>query len=216
MKQTKPSLHTNDILGLQINEAYSAPKIYTSVIAHIHELYLVGELGDAEGYIEWFHLIRHANADDVIVIHINCPGGDGATAIQFMRVIQECEATVIASIEGDCMSAATMIALSCDQFIIADHSRFMVHNYSAMAMGKGNEMYDHITAERTWSEKLIKDSYQDFLTDSEILQVLEGKDFWLAKDDVLRRLERKKKATLKKIKSSRKKLKPKEEVTDDE
>lgn len=114
------------------------------------------------------------------------------------------------------MSAATMIALSCDQFIIADHSRFMVHNYSAMAMGKGNEMYDHITAERTWSEKLIKDSYQDFLTDSEILQVLEGKDFWLAKDDVLRRLERKKKATLKKIKSSRKKLKPKEEVTDDE
>lgn len=168
-------------------------KPLTNPRGYIHELYLTGEVIEAEHYIDWFHLIRHATEDDLIIIHINSPGGDGATAIQFKSVLAETDAGVIASVEGDCMSAATMIMLSCDHLVIAEHSRFLIHNYSAMTMGKGGEMYDHITAERVWSESLMRDIYKGFLTEAEIAQVLEGKDFWMDRDEVIKRTEKKKK-----------------------
>jgi ATP-dependent protease ClpP protease subunit len=206
MKQHKLSMPTGSILALP-NGQDTAPRVFTNAISHMHEFYITGEIEDPEYYIDWFHTIRHANPNDIVVLYINSPGGDGSTAIQFKAVIEDCPALVMASIEGDCMSAATMIALTCDQMIIADHSRFMIHNYSAMSMGKGNEMFDHITAERLWSENLMRDIYSGFLTDAEISQVLEGKDIWLNKEEVTKRLERR----IKLQKKNQKKPKPKKE-----
>jgi ATP-dependent protease ClpP protease subunit len=186
----------------------------------IIELYLSGEIIEAERYIKWFHIIRHSNDSDIIVIHINSPGGDAATAVQFRRVIEEADGVVLASIEGDCMSAATMIMLSCHNAIIADHSRFLIHNYSGGTIGKGGEMFDKIASERTWSDKLLRDIYKGFLSEPEITQVLDGKDFWMDKDEVEERLKKREKFLKKTEKSAtpRKKSKQKtilEEATEE-
>jgi ATP-dependent Clp protease protease subunit len=192
-----------DITELQPGVLSPVRKPLSNPKGYIHELYLTGEVVEAEHYTDWFHLIRHATEEDIIIIHINSPGGDGVTAIQFRSVLSETEAQVVASIEGDCMSAATMIMLSCDGIAVAEHSRFLIHNYSAMTMGKGGEMYDHITAERTWSENLMRDIYKGFLTDAEITQVLEGKDFWMDQEEVIRRADRKQKFLLKEFKKKK-------------
>ena len=51
------------------------------------------------------------------------------------------------------------------------------------------EMYDQMNFERTWSEGLFRDVYDGFLTDKEINAMLDGRDIWLAADDVMKRLE---------------------------
>lgn len=158
-------------------------------IGHIHEFYLSGEIESAEEYIEWFDTIRHAGETDIVKIYINSPGGDLFTAIQFMRVLAETNATVVASVEGACMSAATMIFLCAENFEVTPHSMFMFHNYSGGTFGKGGEMIDQLQHERTWSAKLLREVYAGFLTEDEITAMLDNRDLWMDGSEVVKRLE---------------------------
>jgi|TARA_B110000977_G_scaffold198721_1_gene284222 ATP-dependent protease ClpP protease subunit len=160
-------------------------------IGHVHEFYLSGEIESSENYVEWFDTIRHAGESDVVKIYINSPGGDLFTAIQFMRVLSETEATVVASVEGACMSAATMIFLCAEQFEVTPHSMFMFHNYSGGTFGKGGEMIDQLQHERKWSEGLLREVYEDFLSESEITSILDNRDIWLDGKEILARLTNK-------------------------
>ncbi|NBP03129.1 MAG: hypothetical protein EBU90_24060 [Proteobacteria bacterium] len=141
--------------------------------------------------VEMFDVIRNTSETDIIKLHINSSGGHLFTAIQFMRVLAECQAQVICSVEGACMSAATMIFLSGNAFEISEHSIFMFHNYSSIIMGKGGEMYDNIIHERKWSEKILRGSYKNFLTEEEISSILDNKDIWMDGEEVLKRLKKK-------------------------
>ena len=158
-------------------------------IATIHEFYLTGEIGSPDEYIEWFDAIRHASETDAVKIYINSPGGDLFTAIQFLRVLSDTDATVVCSVEGACMSAATMIFLSADHFEVTPHSIFMFHNYSGGVIGKGGEMIDQLQHERRWSERLMKEIYKDFMTADEIKAMLDNKDFWMDGEEVVERLQ---------------------------
>lgn len=165
--------------------------VYTNKpLASLHTIYISGEIENPDEYTDVFETIRHAGPNDAVQIHINSPGGDLFTAIQFMRVLKETEATVITSVEGACMSAATLIFLAGDQFQISDHSVFMFHNYSTMMFGKGGELYDGIMHDRKWSENLLKTEYEGFLTEEEVKSILDGKDIWLDADDAFNRLEK--------------------------
>jgi len=169
-------------------------------LGNLHEFYLTGDIKEAEHYTEWFDHIRRAQQTDIVKVYINSFGGDLFTAIQFMRVMGESQATVICSVEGACMSAATMIFLCADAFEISEHSMFMFHNYSGGAFGKGGEMIDQLNHEREWSEKLLTGVYEDFLTKKEIDSILDNKDIWMDGDEVVNRLEKK----AKKVKRSNK------------
>lgn len=177
-----------EIIELMQGKQKTPKDTFTKPIGHVYEFYLVGEIESADNYIDWFDTIRHATENDVIKIYINSPGGDMFTAIQFMRVIAETRGTVISSVEGACMSAATMIFLIAEQFEVTPHSMFMFHNYSGGTMGKGGEMIDQLQHERKWSANLLKEIYENFLTQTEIESMLDNKDLWMDGTEVIRRL----------------------------
>lgn len=165
-------------------------KMYsTRPLASYHEFYLSGLIEDPEEYIHIFDLIRHAGSEDLIKIYINSPGGDLFTAMQFIRVMSDSEATIVVSVEGHCASAATLIALAADLVELSNHCVWMCHNYSSGAGGKGGEMYDRMNFERKWSDSLFRDIYDGFLTEKEINAMLDGRDIWLDVNDVAKRLE---------------------------
>jgi ATP-dependent protease ClpP protease subunit len=166
----------------QNNGAYSKP------ISNLYEFYLTGEIESPENYVDWFDTIRHASEHDIVKIYINSYGGDLFTAIQFLRVMTESSAVKIVSVEGACMSAATMIFLAADQFEVTPHSVFMFHNYSGGTIGKGGEMIDQLLHERKWSEKLLEDIYDGFLSKDEIKAMLDNKDLWMDGEEVVRRV----------------------------
>jgi ATP-dependent protease ClpP protease subunit len=181
-------------------------------LSTMHEFYLTGDIESAENYIDWFDTIRHAGEHDAIKIYINSYGGDLFTAIQFLRVLAETPATKIISVEGACMSAATMVFMCADNYEVTPHSVFMFHNYSGGTIGKGGEMIDQLLHERKWSENLLRNIYEDFMTDDEIKSMLDNKDIWMDGEEVVKRInarveakERKAKKTLEKKPSTRKK-----------
>jgi ATP-dependent protease ClpP protease subunit len=177
---------------------------FSTEYGSIKEYYLSDEIGDASDYIGWFHEMRNCRSTDLIKLHINCPGGNLFTTIQFMQALSETEAHIIVSVEGACMSAATLIFLMADEYMITNHSMFLFHNYSAGTAGKGGEMYHGMVHERAWSAKLFKDLYSDFLTESEIKDMLEDKDIWMDATEVLNRLEKRGKKIQKRIQAEQK------------
>lgn len=185
-QKVKPTVDKNllNILGANTCPMYSG-----KALATLHSIYISGDIQSPENYTDAFELIRQCGESDIIKIHINSHGGDLFTAVQFMRVLKEAECNIICSVEGACMSAATLIFLAADSFEISDHSAFMFHNYSTRMAGKGGELYDSITFDRKWSEGMLKTEYEGLLTEDEIDSVLNNKDIWFSADEMGDRLE---------------------------
>ena len=162
---------------------------FSKPVAQLHAFYLSGPIIEAEEYIEWFDTIRNASAVDTIRIYINSPGGDLYTTLQFLRVMSETEAHITTSVEGACMSAATMIFLHGHTQEVTPHSLFMFHDYSSGTFGKGGEQYDQIQFERAWSRNFMSEVYRDFLTESEIESMMHNKDIWMGHEEVIKRLQ---------------------------
>jgi ATP-dependent Clp protease, protease subunit len=178
-----------DIMDLFKTPNKQSERFSTRHAAAIHEFYLSGDIESPDEYLEWFDTIRNAGKNDVVRIYINSYGGDLFTAIQFLRVLQDSEATIMVSVEGACMSAATLVFMCGHHFEVSEHSMFMFHNYSSGVVGKGGEMFDQLQHERVWSEKLMRDVYSDFLTEEEITSILENKDIWMDGEQVIERLK---------------------------
>ena len=170
------------------NIGTSEMTVFEKPLGRLYKFYLSGAVKPSADYIQWFETIRNASENDVIIFHINSFGGDLFSAIQFMRVMNETKAQLVASVEGICMSAATLIFLSAKHWEISKHTIFMFHNYTSGNFGKGGELFDHITHERKWSESLWRDVYKGFLTETEIESILNNKDIWLSGEDVTKRL----------------------------
>jgi len=156
----------------------------------VYDLYLNNYIESADNYKEWNQLFRAATPQDVIYMHINSYGGDLNTAIQMIRAMRECQGTIITSIEGACMSAATVIFLQGDVCEVSDHSQFMVHTYSGGSWGKGSEIVAQVLHDNDWISNLFQDVYRGFLSEDEIDAVIAGTDMWMSPTDVFNRLKK--------------------------
>ena len=201
-------MHRNNPQTVQQSSSLQKAFVNKS-INQLHSFYLSGNIEDPSEYVAWFELMRNAGEHDVIQLHINSYGGDLFTAIQFMRAIADTQAHVICSVEGACMSAATMIFLCADTYEVSEHSMFMFHNYSSATFGKGGEMFDNIIHERKWSEHLLNRVYDGFLNKDEIASLLHNKDIWMDGEEVLKRLNERQKKFEKLAKDNAKKIQSK-------
>lgn len=140
-------------------------------------------------YNELCHKLRTAEEGDTVTLHLNTPGGMIDSAFMIIDAIKNSKATVTASLTGTVASAGTIIALACDKLVVADYTAWMSHNYSGGLSGKGHEM----KARQEFIDKSLETSFRalhkGFFNDKELRSLIDGKDFWLAKDEVLDRWE---------------------------
>ena len=155
------------------------------------DVYLNTGIDEPSYYSEICYILSTLTEDETVYFHINTPGGVLDSAFQLVDAIKGCRATTIARLTGTVASAGTIIALSCDKLIVAEHTSFMIHNYSAGAYGKGNELkarQEHIDKS---TNDAFKEFYSGFLADKEIKEIINGKDIWLTADEVRMRWQRK-------------------------
>jgi ATP-dependent Clp protease protease subunit len=80
-----------------------------------------------------------ANGGDVL-LNINSPGGDVFEARAMQAIVANYKGKVTGVIAGVCASAATYLALACDEVKMMDGSLFMIHNSWTIAMGDKNDL----------------------------------------------------------------------------
>lgn len=152
-------------------------------------MWLIDEVAEATKYLKWFDILQSAGEDDLVIIHVNSPGGYLDTAIQLITQIKTSDAQVVCQIESQCCSAATMIALACQGLICYPHAYMMIHTSSGCSFGKQSDIKRQEDFYNEWLDNFFKDIYKDFLTEKEIQDVLGGKDIWLNSDEVMERFK---------------------------
>lgn len=159
----------NTFMQIPIDEDIKGPMYYRGVTQAI------GELGQG----------------DVIRFDINSPGGQLSGLVSLLTAIDETEAHVIANIVGAASSAASVLALHCDEIYVSDYASMLVHNASYAVGGKAADIHGYVLHLNKISEKMLKDTYKYFLTPEEIDRVILGADFWFNAEEIIERLGKK-------------------------
>lgn len=127
--------------------------------------YLSGEIGAPILYTDLLYTLRTAGKTDMILLHLNTPGGNFDTGLQIINNIGASEARVITILEARAYSMGAMIFLAGDELIVHDTCQLMFHNYSSALIGKGNEQQAQVLAISKWFEKVMRQVCKPFLAD---------------------------------------------------
>lgn len=184
------------LLGADSSDPFDAyvPIIQTPDNRHT-DVYLTDSISYPYEYDKLCHTLGKAQHGDTVTFHINNGGGIIDSAFRVIDAMKSSKAHIVAKLSGTVASAATVISLAADELVIADYTSFMVHNYSGGAVGKGHE----IKAQQEFIDRELnfafREIYQGFLTEKEMTQVINGRDVWLNKKEVLARWHAKRNPT---------------------
>lgn len=159
--------------------------IVNSVQFSEYTLYLTGPIGSPSNYMDHFSALKMANEGDVVVFHINTPGGDLGTATMMIEHIKACPARVIGVIGIECASAGSAIMLAMDEIRVSELSTVLIHNFSYSVGGSASSVYNHADFNVRLNERWIRATYGDFLPEDKILRVLDGVDVLLDSDQII-------------------------------
>jgi ATP-dependent protease ClpP protease subunit len=135
--------------------------------------------------------ISELSEGDIVEFNINSPGGNLNGLIALLSAISETDAHVIANITGECHSAASILALNCDEIRVSPHCTMLVHHVSFSTGGKAADIRAYVNHLNENTEELLRKTYTNFLSEVEIENVLNGLQLWLDADEVISRLEKK-------------------------
>lgn len=161
----------------------------TEVRGQQHTYYLTGSITEPENYVSLCNTLRTSGPQDEVIIRINSRGGMVSSERMIINAIQESQANVVGFIEYDCMSAATGVFLACKQHDWADHIQFMAHCAFWGSVGKNPDVKSQTEFGIKQLEEEITSTYTGLLTDEEISQLNEGKEFWFGANELERRME---------------------------
>lgn len=149
-------------------------------------VFLNDEIYEPGVYNELCYTLENTKAD-VVRLYMNNGGGQLDSMLSIIASMKKCPCKIIGVLSGTVASAATMIALQCDELEVADHTAFMIHSASGGTSGKSHETKAYMEFNDKNLKEIFNAVYKSFLTDIEIKRVLDGKDMWMTKEEVVTR-----------------------------
>lgn len=157
------------------------PKIYTINFWH--------DFDDPRNYIPYFKILQEAHEEDQIIFYFDSPGGRIDTLNLFLNALRRCKSKYILARVNYAASAAALLALYCDNIEFNTNSTLMLHTYSGGYRGKGQEVQSEVEHYGKNYNELNKYILQKILTDKEIQELLDGKDFYFTGEEAVKRLK---------------------------
>ena len=180
------------------NKLEYMPKIYT--IKFWHEF-----SSDATLYNSYFEVLNKAREEDDIIFYFNSCGGSCSTLNLFINALRRCKSRNVTAVVNYAASAAALLALYCDNIILNTNSTLMLHDFSTFVLGKSQEVEADLIHTKENIHKLMRYICQKVLSEEEIEQMFNGKDFYFNEKEVMERLKKFAKKKLKEQKDSEKK-----------
>ena len=157
------------------------------------DVYLTEVIDIPSVYDEFCYVLESAYVGDTIRLHINNGGGSADSAFMIVDAMKNSKAHTIGKISGMVASASTIIAMYCDELVVADYSQLMIHNYFHGAQGTGNQVKEYVNFTDKEFTAAVKKVYAGFITPSEMDQVSkDDKELWFGAQEVRERWAAKK------------------------
>lgn len=187
--------------GLEQELITTAPSIFAFAQPTTHyKIFLDQTITEPALYRNEITALLTMQEGDSVDLLINCKGGNVAAARAVLECLKSTPATTRAIIMGYCYSAATFLALACDEIIVTDAAEFMIHTASFGTEGTTALVKSHSDFVIKQVHKLLDETYEGLLTQKEIDAVKNGTEFWFSAEELRVRLENRAKYLAKKNK----------------
>lgn len=137
------------------------------------------------GAMSVIEAIAQAGDAKTLCVRISSPGGDVFESRAIMAAISRFPGNTVAYIDGVCASAATSVALACNEVVMSDGALFMVHCASAMAYGDKTELRDIANLLEKVEGLIVADYTKKTGKDAAELMDMMEKETWLTSAEAL-------------------------------
>lgn len=168
------------------------PAIFATPKGAMYTVNISQVFGDAYTFDEVVHLLTTASPDDSFNIVINSDGGNLFSLIALRNAIRSSQAQIHMNLLGIGASAGSALFLeTAHSYQVHDNSCLMIHN---MLCGTGFDDTQKIRTRAEYNmkmnERFVRETYQDFLTEDEIYDVIfNSREIYLEDVEIRQRLE---------------------------
>jgi ATP-dependent protease ClpP protease subunit len=140
-------------------------------------------------YRNLLNRLENATEDDLIQVHLDNVGGSLDGCIAICNALRRTEGQVHAVVSGRCYSAGSIILMYCQSAEIGPWARVMLHCSTGGFFGRSHEVHQDFNFNHAFVNDFLAESYAGFLTEDEIKQLLDGRDFWMGGEECSQRLQ---------------------------
>lgn len=155
-----------------------------------YNLYLHGEIGQPDDFMEHFAVYKSAGEGDLIRLYINSPGGSLSTGMEYIRHMRECSANIIAVLGVEVASMASAIALEADEIELDEMSTLLIHSFQYGTQGSEFSVYNQAQFNNRLNQRWVKNHFGEFLSEEELEDVFKGVDILLDAEQISQRWKR--------------------------
>lgn len=182
-KASKPKASIGDMFPHQ-SSIYGVPYGGMKYIVN-----LTDDFDIPHSFDEVIALLANATEDDEITWNIVSSGGYIDSLEMLLAWKEMCVAKQTHVLTSSAASAATAFFLSpADQYLVFDTASFMIHESNYGSGGTASNVRRHTEHVDKKNDKFIRNTYKDFLDESEIEDVLKGVEIYLDADAIRSRL----------------------------
>lgn len=172
------------VKGSEFLGYYTQTKVQNNV-----EVFLDEAIREPKYYRQVIQMLGSLSEIDTCTFFVETPGGNADGILALCEAVDACEGQVQAIITGQASSAGSMFALRCPNVGVAPNARMMIH---AVSFGYGGKHMDAVRGmefQHKWLSKVFRQAYEGFLSQEEIEQCLDGREFWFLSEEIVERLE---------------------------
>jgi len=174
---------------MQETQVLETLKVNSYVASMEHDVFIDETIEEEAYYRSVISTLNRATEKDTVRFTISSNGGFGSTAMVLAHAMDTCPARKIGILSGNVKSAATIIALHCDDWQIGAGCDWMAHTASFALGGSANSVQKYHDHEQKMIKRLLEREYTGFYTEEEIEDIAKGNDSLLMPEEVQERLQ---------------------------
>lgn len=157
---------------------------------HTHLVFIDDDITQPKDYRDVIECLVTCNDNDSVNFLINSSGGRTDSIWQIIETMKGCRGDITATVIGSAYSAASMLACMANECYIADSAEFMCHTAHYGSIGTVPNVKGQTDFATKQINKMLDTCYKGFLTDKELEELKNGKEFWFDADEARKRMTR--------------------------
>ena len=157
---------------------------------HSHIIFIDDDILAPSNYRDVIHCLATCSENDSVNLLVNSSGGRTDSIWQIIEAMKGCRGDVSVTVIGAAYSAASMLACMAPECYIADSAEFMLHTAHYGSIGTVPNVKGQTDFATRQINRLLDQAYTGFLTDKELSELKNGKEYWFDAEEAGKRMVR--------------------------
>lgn len=156
--------------------------------AQTHLIFIDDDIIEPSNYRDVIHCLATCSENDSVNLLVNSSGGRTDSIWQIIEAMKGCHGDVSVTVIGAAYSAASMLACMAPECYIAASAEFMLHTAHYGSIGTVPNVKGQTDFATRQINKLLDTCYKGFLSDKELDELKNGKEFWFDAEEAGKRM----------------------------